>query len=106
MKLEHSQKKTIRYISIDQACEKFGSSLYNALPAFKAFTVYEYTASFKRKGKVTLLKLRFIRRCQTANVPEKYKQFSKTGSKNKTVLKIKKLDGSSGPSSAGYWSRK
>ena len=50
-------KNTIRYISIDQACEKFGSSLCNALPAFHAFTGCDYTASFKRKGKVTPFKL-------------------------------------------------
>ena len=50
-------KNTIRYISIDQVCEKFGSSLCNALPAFHVFTGCDYTASFKRKGKVALFKL-------------------------------------------------
>ena len=50
-------KNTIRYISIDQACEKFCSSLCNTLPAFHAFTGCDYTASFKRKGKVAPFKL-------------------------------------------------
>ena len=45
-------KNTIRHISIDQAFEKFGSLLCNA-PAFYAFTGCDYTALFKRKGKVT-----------------------------------------------------
>ena len=45
-------KNTIRYISIDQTCEKFGSSLCYALPAFHVFTGCDYTASFKMKGKV------------------------------------------------------
>ena len=45
-------KNTMEYISIDQTCEKFGSSVCNALPAFHAFTGCDYTASFKRKGKV------------------------------------------------------
>ena len=47
---------TIRYISIDQACEKVGSSLCN-VPAFHAFTGCDYTASFKRKRKVTPFEL-------------------------------------------------
>ena len=42
-------KNAIRYTSIDQACEKFGSSLCNVLPAFHAFTGCDYTASFKKK---------------------------------------------------------
>ena len=50
-------KNTIRYISIDEAYEKFGSSLYNALPAFHAFIGCDYTALFERKGKVTPFKL-------------------------------------------------
>ena len=52
LEVETQSKNTIRYISIDQASEIFGSSLCNALPAFHAFTGCNYTASFKRKGKV------------------------------------------------------
>ena len=50
-------KNTIRYISIDQACEKFGLSLCNALPVFHAFTGFDYKVSFKRKGNFTPFKL-------------------------------------------------
>ena len=50
-------KNTIRYISIGQAYERFGSSLCNALPAFHASTGCDYTASFKRRGKVAPFKL-------------------------------------------------
>ena len=46
---------TVKYISIDQACEKFGSSLRNTLPAFHNFTVWDYTVSFKRNGNLHLL---------------------------------------------------
>ena len=131
-------KNTIRYISIDQACEKFGSSLCNALPAFHVFTGCDFTASFKRKGKVAPFKLldksiearevfteksdeislntsilerveKYLcllygkKTCDSIDdvrlqvFLEKYKQFSKKGSKNETILKIKKLDGSSWP---------
>ena len=132
-------KNTIRYISIDQAYEKFGSSLCNALPAFHAFTGCDYTASFKMKGKRHLkgelleksieagevftkisteisLNSSILERvekylyllygkktCDSIDdvrlkiFLEKYKQFSKKGSKNETILKIKKLDGSSWP---------
>ena len=50
-------KNTSRYASMYQACEKFGSSLCNALPAFHAFTGCDYTVSIKRKGEVALFKL-------------------------------------------------
>ena len=49
-------KNTIRYISIDQACENLGSLLCN-VPAYHAFTGCDYTTSFKWKGKVARLKL-------------------------------------------------
>ena len=49
-------KNTIRYIIIDQACEKCGSSLCNALPGFHAFTGCDSTMSFKGKWKVAPFK--------------------------------------------------
>ena len=49
-------KKTIRYISLDLACEKLGLSLCN-VPAFHAFTWCDYTPPFKWKGKVVHFKL-------------------------------------------------
>ena len=122
-------KNAIRYISIDEACEKFGSSLCNALPAFPVFTGCDYTASFKRKGKAAPFKLleksietrevftemsteislnssilerveKYLcllygkKTCDSKDVRlqmflEKYKQFSKKGSENETILKIK-----------------
>ena len=50
-------KNAMRYISIDQACEKFGSVLCNALSVFHVFTGSDYSASFKRKKKVEPFKL-------------------------------------------------
>ena len=108
------------------------------LPAFHAFTGCDYTASFKRKGKVAPFKLleksievrdvltemsteislnsSIVERvekylcllygketCDSIDdvkrqiFLEKYKQLSKKGSKNETISKRKKLDGSSGP---------
>ena len=131
-------KNTIRYISIDLSCEKFGLSLCNVLPAFHAFTGCDYTASFKRKGKVAPFKLlekstearevftkmgteislnssilerveKYLyllygkKKCDSTDdvklqmFLDKYKQFSKKGSENETILRIKKLDGSSWP---------
>ena len=55
--IKNPVKSTIQYISIDQACKKFGSSLSNALPAFHALTGCEYKASFKRKRKVAHFRL-------------------------------------------------
>ena len=56
MKLEPSQKIQ-SHISIGQAFEKFSPSYCNALPAFYAFAGSDYTASFKRKGKVKPFKV-------------------------------------------------
>ena len=53
----HSKKQSGTNISIDQACKKFGSSLYNALPAFHAFTRCDYAAQLKRRRKVSFFKL-------------------------------------------------
>ena len=131
-------KNTIRHISIYQACEKFGSSLCNALPVFHTFTGCDYAAQFKRRGKVAPFKLlenstearevfteistgislnssirerveKYLcflyekKKCDSIDdvrmlmFLEKYKQFSIKGNKNETILKIKKLDGSSWP---------
>ena len=57
LEVGNQSKNTIRYISIAQACERFGSSLCTVLPALHAFTGCDYKASFKRKGKVAPFKL-------------------------------------------------
>ena len=50
-------KNTLRYISINQIFDHFGQSFCKSLPAFHAFTGYDYTSSFNRKGKTRPLKL-------------------------------------------------
>ena len=70
-------KNTIRYISIDQACEKSGSLLCNA-PAFHAFTECDYTWSLKRKGKVTQEK--------STKASEVFTEMSTDNSLNSSIL--------------------
>ena len=45
-------KNTLKYIRTDQACEKYGSSLCNALPAFRAFmgVITQYHLKGKEKS--------------------------------------------------------
>ncbi|CAB3999455.1 Hypothetical predicted protein [Paramuricea clavata] len=50
-------KNTLRYINVNQIFQELGQTLCLALPTYHAFTGCDYTASFRRKGKVRPLKL-------------------------------------------------
>ena len=50
-------KNNLRYININQLFHQLGKPLCKALPFYHAFTWFDYTSSFNRKGKIKPFKL-------------------------------------------------